>query len=144
LASFKTLFLLCLALNPRFTLGISYSLCFYFAGSARGDVSSRFTEFGTRFVQGRHGNGFTGLPPFPVSQLQVWYQFGDIFGIHGGNEGALTQIALSLACLGGEYVTGEAVASLDFAGAGFLETLGRTPVGLNLGHFLLLLLLLFK
>jgi len=35
-------------------------------------------------------------------------------------------------------MAGKAMASLDFAGAGFLESLCRTPVCLDLGHLLLL------
>jgi hypothetical protein len=50
------------------------------------------------------------------------------------NNGSLTKIALVLGSLGGQNVTGESMTSFDLARAGFLETLGRSPVCLDFRH----------
>ena len=59
-----------------------------------------------------------------------------------GHNRALAELALGLRCLRRKDVPRLRVAPLDFAGASLLEALGRARMGLQLGHFLLLYLVL--
>lgn len=89
----------------------------YYAGSARGDVSSRFSD---------------------EKYLHIRYQLGDILLINCGYSCARAKLALALPRLGGQYVACECMTSLDLAGTGFLEALGSAAIGLDLGHHFLL------
>jgi hypothetical protein len=55
------------------------------------------------------------------------------------NTACLTQIPFGLGGFLGQNVAGEGLVAPDFSGAGLAETLGRTTVGLDFRHLLLLL-----
>jgi hypothetical protein len=66
--------------------------------------------------------------------LHVRDQSRNILVVRRTDYGCLTQVTLPLGGFGREDVTGKGMTSYDFAGAGFLEPLCGSPVGLDLGH----------
>jgi hypothetical protein len=122
LASFNTLFLLCLALNPLFTLGIRLLLY-------------------VRILPDPQGETFLAVHGLKASiaPLHIGDQFGDILLVHCSNRSPMSEIALSLPCFGGEDMAGKSVASLNLSGAGFFESLCSSSIGLDLWHIFFLL-----
>jgi hypothetical protein len=69
--------------------------------------------------------------------LNVGDQLPDIFLVSTVDQGAGAKAALPLLILAGQDVTGIGSSPLYFAGPGLAETLGCSPVGFDLGHFIL-------
>jgi hypothetical protein len=56
--------------------------------------------------------------------------------VHGFNYIRFAEVPLPFPGFRCQDMAGKSVASLDFSGAGLLESLGRSPVGFNFRHLL--------
>ena len=116
------MFLLRLALNPLFTLGIAFLLegqiCGYPApgseGGAIGPNSSRVV--------------------IVLRPLHVRDQTADILGVSLVDLCRPAQVTFALGRLLGQDVAGISLVAADFAGSALAETLGCTAVGLDFRH----------
>jgi hypothetical protein len=74
-----------------------------------------------------------------LCSLEIGNQARDILVISGMNDGSLAKITFALPRLRGQDMAGKSLPATNLPGAGFAEALGSSAIGLDFGHYPLLL-----